>query len=166
MPLFVGEWGGPDTVATGRPWSDVAVEVFDENRASWTNWSYDERSQKCAGIGPGYCTAFYQLVPDAAQPGWYVRNGHYQENAVALYARPFPRAVAGMLARFAYDAASRTLTVTGTLNGDHDVSAPALTYPAGVTARCDGRTVPASASEGFVRVRCAGAELRLEAAAG
>jgi hypothetical protein len=36
-----------------------------------------------------------------------VRSGEYQPDAVALYARPFLRAISGTLAAFAYDAAMR-----------------------------------------------------------
>ena len=160
MPLFVGEWGGPDDIARGRSWSDIAVSVFDKNAASWTNWSFDERSAKCADLGPGYCTAYFELVADASEPTGYRRNG-YRRDAVELYARPYPIAVAGKLDGFSYDAASRTLTVNGTLHGTQDLSLPALTYPAGAQASCDGAPITSEVHEGFLRVVCNGGVLRL-----
>jgi len=162
VPLFVGEWGGPNDPATGRPWSEIAVELFDQHLLSWTNWVYDERSAKCANIGPGYCVSYFELAEDPASPGTYVRTGPYRADAIALYARSFPHAISGRLDAFTYSPTDHALTVTGRLDGTHDLGAPALTYPAGVEVRCDDELVAnTSPFPGVVRMKCRGAQLRL-----
>jgi endoglycosylceramidase len=159
MPLFVGEWGGPND-ATGRAWSNAAVALFDQYKVSWTNWVYDEPSAKCADQGPGYCTAFYHLTGDPARPTALAHAG-YREDAVAVLARPFPRRVAGSLARFAYDAAAKTLTVQGDFDGEHELSAPRLVFAKGALATCDGQAAPTTAGAGYVRLACRGKVITL-----
>lgn len=145
--LYVGEFGH-DPTPHGERYVRAALAAFDAQRASWAYWLYEEWSQGGWGLY------------DVAMP---VGRGALRADRAAVLARPYPVAIDGDVEAIAYDEATRTLRVTVARAGagQHELAAPARTYPTGVAVRCDGAAVPATAAAGRVVVGCAGRVLEL-----
>jgi len=142
---YVGEFGAaPD--ANGLAYDRAALDAFDRERISAAFWVYEEWSQGSWGLY------------DTAANG---ERGPLRADVADAVARPFPMAVAGKLDAFAYEAATRTLTVQieAASGGTHVLSVPGRVYPSGVVITCDGTAVDATPSGGRVEVGCAGSTL-------
>jgi len=127
-PLWIGEFGNDPGKALGREWITAALSLFDEARASWAFWLYEEHSQGSWGFfdtGAGHT------------------RGKLRKDLVKIMARPFPARLAGRLKSMAWDAASRTLTVKmeRPLKVRHLFTVPGKTYPSGAKVTCDGKAV-------------------------
>jgi endoglycosylceramidase len=144
--LYVGEFGH-DATAHGEKYVTTALAAFDQQRASWAYWLYEEWSQGSWG-----------LYDATAAP---VGRGALRADRADVLARPYPVAVDGDLDAIAYDAATRTLRVTLARagRGMHTLAASPRTYPAGVAVTCDSAATPATVARGRVDVACGGREL-------
>ena len=143
-PLFVGEWGTDPRTPAGLQYVSDAMQAFDEARASWTFWVYEEVPPAVWGL--------WDTTPDLA-------TRTLRTAPADALARPFPQAVDGEIQTIHYDPTTRVLSVTiaprhrGLPNR---FSAPRRTYPDGVRATCDGREIDAWPDRGHVRLICDG----------
>jgi hypothetical protein len=155
--LMVTEFGQHPVDATGSAWLTAALTLLDRYAVSASFWVYEEWPSTC---GQPSCWGLYDEAPvvDAAGQTTYARS--LRPAAVALLARAFPQAIAGELDSFAYDPASRALTVQMRgAAGTHVLAAPQLIYAGDVTVTCDGRPVTAQRLGSRVEVQCTGRTL-------
>lgn|GEM_PF-744127 len=148
-PLFVGEWGTDPRTPAGLQYLSDAMQAFDEARASWTFWVYEEVPPAVWGL--------WDTTPDLA-------TRTLRTAPADTLARPFPQAVDGELQTIQYDPTTRVLSVTITPRHrglPHRFSAPRRTYPDGVRATCDGREIGAWPDRGHVLLACEGSEITL-----
>lgn len=146
--LFIGEFGNDPNTEIGMAWIEAEVALFDEVKASWAFWVYEEWSQDVWG-----------LYDQNEGPS----RGGLRPAVSELVARPFPQAVDGDLRALSYDGDARTLRVEidAAGPGEHLLSAPTLVYPQGVSVTCDGADAPVNedAGPGRIGVRCEGEAL-------
>jgi endoglycosylceramidase len=143
-PLWIGEFGNDPQKALGREWITAALTTFDEVRASWAFWVYEEHSQGSWG--------FYDTAAGHTR-------GEVRADLVKIMARPFPARLAASLKTISWDAARQTLTVKmeRPLQAKHLFTVPGKTYPAGVTVKCDGKKVATSTPRpGRILFNCTG----------
>jgi endoglycosylceramidase len=154
--LMVTEFGNNPVDPVGAAWLGDALDLLDEHVVSASLWVYEEWPSTC---GNPVCWGLYDEAPMAAAGGTtYART--LRPAAVTLIARAYPRAIAGSIDSFTYDAPSRTLTVQlQGAAGTHLLSAPTLVYPGAVAVTCDGSPVPATQQGSTVSVPCAGQTL-------
>jgi len=148
-PLFVGEWGTDPRTPAGLQYLSDAMQAFDEARASWTFWVYEEVPPAVWGL--------WDTTPDLA-------TRTLRTAPADTLARPFPQAVDGEIQAIHYEPTTRVLSVTitpGHRGLHHRFSAPRRTYPDGVRATCDGRVIDAWPDRGHVRLACDGTEITL-----
>jgi endoglycosylceramidase len=147
--LFVGEFGHDPRSDRGARYIDTCLDAFDQHRASWAIWLYEEHSQDAWGLWDE------GDVPHT--------RGALREAVADQLARPFPTAIDGTIETIDWDGDAKVLTVRveGAGGGVHEVSAPARTWPDGVVVTCDGAAVERELADGRARFRCGGAELRL-----
>jgi endoglycosylceramidase len=152
--LMVTEFGANPVDPVGAAWLTAALDLLDHYVVSASLWVYEEWPSTC---GVPVCWGFYDETATSGQAG-YTRT--LRPAAVTLLARAWPRAVAGRIDSFEYDAASRTLTVhIHSSGGTHVLAAPTRVYPSDVVVTCDGRTVPSRRQGSRVEVQCAGSTL-------
>jgi endoglycosylceramidase len=152
--LMVTEFGQDPLDPIGAAWVAAAFDLLDHYAVSASFWVYEEWPSTC---GKPSCWGFYDEAPISGQPG-YTRT--LRQSAVTLLARAWPRAIAGQIDSFEYDAASRVLTVhIRSSGGTHVLAAPTRVYPGDVVVTCDGRMVPSTRQGSRVEVRCAGSTL-------
>lgn len=148
--LFVGEFGNDPRTERGALYIDTCLDAFDQHRASWALWLYEEHSQDAWGLWD---------EGEAAHT-----RGALRAAAADQLARPFPTAIDGVVSSIAWDGAAKVLTVrvAGAGDGEHEISAPTRTWPDGVAVTCDGEAVgDLVVDDGRARFSCAGAELRI-----
>jgi hypothetical protein len=155
--LVVTEFGNNPVDPVGAAWLGDALDSLDRHVVSASFWVYEEWPSTC---GSPTCWGLYDEAPtvDASGQTSYART--LRPAAVTLLARAYPRAIAGRVESFAYDAASRTLTVSmygGA--GTHVLAAPTRVYPGNVIVTCDGRAVPSTRQASQVEAQCAGTTL-------
>jgi hypothetical protein len=154
-PLLSGEFGNDPKTEVGREWTRNALAAFDEARASWAYWVYEEWSQGRWGL---YGSQGGENFPDDLPTRTAVRDP-----IADLLARPFPEAVDGRVASIAYDPVTRALSVALGESGPrpHRFSAPRRTYPDGVEVLCDGQPVHTVSTlhPGRVSFRCTGSSI-------
>ena len=146
--LYVGEFGNDPRSERGQLYLETCFDAFDEHEASWALWLYEEHSQDSWG-----------LWDEGAEPH---TRGDLRASAADMLARAFPIATAGEIAGIDWVAETRTLTVSidAATDRPHVVAAPLRTFPAGVTASCDGAAVPVTQYQpGRVEVTCEGSVL-------
>jgi len=148
-PLFVGEWGTDPRTPAALQYLNDAMQAFDEARASWTFWVYEEVPPAVWGL--------WDTTPDLA-------TRTLRAAPADTLARPFPQAVDGEIQAISYDSATRVLSVTiapGHRSLPQRFSAPHRTYPDGVRATCDGSAIDAWPDRGHVELICQGTEITL-----
>jgi hypothetical protein len=159
-PVVITEFGNDPADATGAAWLTAALAALDRHLLSASFWVYEEWPTTC---GRASCWGFYDETPvDGASPPRFTRT--LRAAAVTLVARAYPRAIAGTLDAFDFDAATRTLTVQlhgAAAGGTHVLAAPDLVYDAGVVVTCDGQAVSTTRRPGRVEAPCAGTQLVL-----
>jgi endoglycosylceramidase len=151
--LMVTEFGNHPTDPVGAAWLTAALTLLDRHAVSASFWVYEEWPSTC---GTASCWGLFDEAPDGAMG--YTRT--LRPAAVTLLARAFPRAIAGHLESFSFDAASRTLTVQlQGASGTHLLAAPTAIYPGQVSVTCDGRAVASTRQGSQVSTECAGRSL-------
>jgi len=157
--LVVTEFGNHPVDPTGSAWLTAALTLLDRHAVSASFWVYEEWPSTC---GQPSCWGLYDeaAIDDGAGAVTYRRT--LRPEAVTLLARAFPQAIAGELESFAYDPASRTLTVhLRGAAGTHVLAAPRLVYGDDIAVTCDGRPTNAIRRGGRVEVSCPGTLLVL-----
>jgi endoglycosylceramidase len=140
-PIFIGEFGNDTKLARGKRWIEVALDSFDQIRASWAYWLYEEWSQDSWG--------FYDKAQDNTR-------GALREDVIMLLSRPFPARLAGQLENIQWHSSTRTLSVQLSNSTDlpHQFTVPARIYPNGLKISCDGRNIDTKPKTGRVNFRC------------
>jgi hypothetical protein len=152
--LMVTEFGNNPADPVGAAWLTAALRLLDQYAVSASFWVYEEWPSTC---GNPSCWGLYDEAPIAGAPT-FMRT--LRPEAVTVLARAFPRAIAGHLDSFTYDATTRQLTVRmHGASGTHILAAPMRVYPNGVTVSCDGHSVAATRNGSQVSVACAGSSL-------
>ncbi|MFG2039989.1 cellulase family glycosylhydrolase [Dactylosporangium sp. NPDC048998] len=78
LPLFVSEFG--TVSATGGGATDLAstttwLDLLDQNKISYANWTYSDANESSAAFKPGTCAAgSYTNASSLTESGTYVRN--------------------------------------------------------------------------------------------
>jgi endoglycosylceramidase len=129
VPVFVGEFGVARSVKGGGEYLRALYAALDRFALHGTQWEISESAL------------------DWNDEGYNVLEADGRERpSVASLLRAYPRAVAGKLASFAFDPATRSgeLEFAATAGGVTEVAAPARLYPDGATATIEG--VPGSAT--------------------
>jgi endoglycosylceramidase len=157
--VMVTELGNDPMTAAGAAWIAAAFAALDRHRLSASFWVYEEWPSSCHAPS---CWGLYDAAPRAGGAGF---DRALRPAAVTSVARAYPRAIAGELVGFGFDAATRALEVTLRGGGDHVLAAPALVYPGGVTVTCDGAPVAHVRTGSRVEVACAGSALVMRPAA-
>ena len=143
--LWVGEYGGPSDLVGIDAYMDAEVDAASAVSAGTAYWA--------AGRNDGGYSLF-----DAA--------GNTKPILFSALVRPYPSLVAGTLTSYAYDAATRILTVN--LVPDRSVTAPTelvvpkSVYPNGATVQCGECRV--ETGDGVVRVFGGGGALTVSPA--
>ena len=150
-PIVITEFGNNPADATGAAWLTAAFASLDAHALSASLWLYEEWPSTC---GSPVCWGLYDEAPTGAAPA-YART--LRPAAVSSLARAYPRAIAGHLESFTFDAATRTLTVQlAGAAGTHVLAAPAAIYAGDVAVSCDGRATTATRRGSQVETSCAG----------
>jgi endoglycosylceramidase len=151
--LMVTELGNNPADPVGAAWLTAALDLLDRYAVSASVWVYEEWPSTC---GSPSCWGLYDETSDGMMG--YTRQ--LRPAAVSLLARAYPRAIAGHLESFSFDATTRTLTVhMQGASGTHLLAAPTLVYPGDVSVTCDGRAVKSMRTGSQVSTECAGATL-------
>ncbi|HWE30959.1 MAG TPA: cellulase family glycosylhydrolase, partial [Polyangia bacterium] len=152
--VMVTELGNYPEDATGAAWLTAAYTSLDAHALSASFWVYEEWPSTC---GNPSCWGLYDETPttDASGNVTYART--LRAAAVSLVARAYPRAIAGTLDSFTFDATTKALTVQmqGT-SGTHILAAPNAIYPDDIAVTCDGSAAPATRAGSAVTTKCAG----------
>jgi endoglycosylceramidase len=153
-PVMVTELGNYPLDPVGAAWLTAAFAGLDAHALSASFWVYEEWPSTC---GSPSCWGFYDEAPATDANGQVTYTRTLRPAAVSLVARGYPRAIAGQLDSFSYDATSRTLTVQMQGNGGLQLlSAPTAVYGGDVMVTCDGKVVKATRNGSQVEARCAG----------
>jgi endoglycosylceramidase len=122
-PVFIGEFGISRTASGAAAYIRANVDALDALLLHATLWEYSQTSAM-------WNSETYDVLDG---------NGAETDGVAALI-RAFPRAVAGKIRRFVYDASSRTGTLEwdASAGGVTEVSAPVRLYPEGVEASLEG----------------------------
>jgi endoglycosylceramidase len=156
--LMVTEFGDNPADPVGAAWLTAALGLLDRYAVSASFWVYEEWPSTC---GNPSCWGLYDEVPDGTMS--YTRT--LRPSAVTLLARGYPRAIAGHLESFSFDAATKTLTVQlRGASGTHLLAAPLSIYPGDVTVTCDGRAVAWTRQGSEVSTECEGKTLMMSPA--
>ena len=139
--LFIGEFGNDPKLERGRRWLKEALALFDEVKASWAVWLYEEWSQGSWGL--------YDKSSDG-------KRGSLRQNFLQIIARPFPSRLAGRLKRLKWTPSRKELRVefSEPLDVPHVLTAPTAIYPKGVSVTCGGEPVTALLKAARVEVFC------------
>ena len=155
--VMVTEFGNDPADPTGAAWLTAAYDRLDAHALSASLWVYEEWPSTC---GNPSCWGLYDEAPTTDASGNVTYTRTLRQAAVSLVARAYPRAIAGRLDSFAYDPASRVLTVQlAGSSGTHVLSAPTAIYGGDVVVSCDGRVVAATRTGSQVATRCSGRTL-------
>ncbi len=132
--LWVGEYGAPSGEANVSDYMNAECDAFAAVGAGSAYWDF---SKNDTGYG----------LLDAA--------GNEKPALLGAIVRPYPARVAGDLQSYAYDAGTRTLTVTyvpdAAVTAPTEIVVPPRVYPGGVTVDCGGCT--SDTEPGWVHVR-------------
>jgi endoglycosylceramidase len=122
VPVLVGEFGIANTAAGTTDYMTAHFDALDATGLSGTQWEYSVSKDAWNDENLGLVQA----------------DGTENPMAAAII-RPIPRAVAGDAITFAYDAATRGLTLSYTpAAGITEVSMPARAYPKGYDVEVKG----------------------------
>ncbi|MBX3192755.1 MAG: cellulase family glycosylhydrolase [Labilithrix sp.] len=131
--LFLGEYGGHVDKPGIVEYMTAAYDAAGMAAASTAYWAHDRDE--------GYA----MLNPDGSE----------KKILLDVLVRPYPERVAGHLLSYAFDAGSKTATVTfepdATIEAPTEIVVPARVYPSGVTVDCGGCAI--EEAPGLVRLR-------------
>lgn len=109
MPVLIGEFGVPNGNWAKAAYLDFVLDTLDSLRGHAMMWDVSASATQWNG------ESFSALNPDRTEQPW-----------VPAFVRPYPRAVAGTIAAFGWDANARrfTLDVTAATDGVTEISLP------------------------------------------
>jgi endoglycosylceramidase len=136
IPLMCGEFGLSPTQAGFADYLEDFNKVFDRNQWHWTYWSND-------------------------QGGWSPLNADRSETLILQYlVRTFPKATAGKIDSFSFDALTKKFEMTFTSNGaisqPTEIFVPNRFYPNGYNIVVSGTTnytKETDAAKQFVKIK-------------
>ncbi len=130
--LWIGEYGSQSTIPGVAPYMDAEYDGAAAVAAGSMYWSYDKND------------GGYSLLDASGKP---------KQTLYDAVVRPYPSRVAGKLSSFAYDEATRALTVTfapdGSITEPTEIVVPKAVYQAGTSVECGGCRV--EEADGVVR---------------
>ncbi|MCC6748868.1 MAG: cellulase family glycosylhydrolase [Deltaproteobacteria bacterium] len=123
LPVFVGEFGIAPTADKAASYMRAHYDAFDAHALHGAQWEYSTTEDRWN-----------------AEAMSVTGPGGVETALVAELARPFPRAVAGTLVRFTYDATARRaeLVYDARAEGITELALPARTYPTGADLTLSG----------------------------
>jgi len=146
-PLFIGEFGNSLGAPNGELWFTESLAAYDEVKAHWAMWLYEEWSQGAWGL--------WDFVEGADGP----ERAAFREPMADLVARPYPQSVDGRIDGFSWDGTALTVQLSDAGDGLHTLAAPLRAWPGSLAATCDGADVEVTRDAGQADVACAGAVL-------
>lgn len=77
IPLFVTEWGVSEASGDGsfnQQWTNEWINILNQNKLSWCNWSVADKNETSAALLPGAKTTGQWTTTEISASGTFIRN--------------------------------------------------------------------------------------------